>query len=101
MVTNELLKQFKDRMHISHDSEDSNLKQLLSFSIAFIEDKCGKFAVDGDTNLDKRARELVLERARYAYNDAVEYFDENFLSDLTSLGLDMVYAQEGDADEGV
>lgn len=101
MVTDELLKQFKDRMHISHSSEDSNLKQLLSFSIAFIEDKCGKFTIDGDTNLDKRARELVLERTRYAYNDAVEYFDENFLSDITSLGLDMAYAQEGDVDEGV
>lgn len=101
MVTDELLKQFKDRMHISHSSEDSNLKQLLSFSIAFIEDTCGKFAIDGDTNLDKRARELVLERARYAYNDAVEYFDENFLSDITSLGLDMAYAQEGFENEGV
>ncbi|MFD2046017.1 phage gp6-like head-tail connector protein [Ornithinibacillus salinisoli] len=101
MVTDELVKEFKERMHISHSSEDSNLKRLLSFSVAFVEDKCGEFDLTGETNLDIRAKELVLERARYAYNDAVEYFDDNFLSDIVGLGLDMVFAQEAEADEEV
>ncbi|GLO64746.1 hypothetical protein MACH08_05300 [Oceanobacillus kimchii] len=101
MVTDDLLKEFKNRMHISHDTEDDNLKELLSFSIAFVEDKCGEFSLEGESNIDKRAKELVLERTRYAYNDAVEYFDDNFLSAIVGLGLDMALSKEGDSVEEV
>lgn len=101
MVTLELLQEFKERMHISHSGEDDNLKRLLSFSIAYIEDKCGEFHLAGTSNLDIRARELVLERTRYSYNDAVEYFEDNFQSDILSLQLDMVFAKEGEEIEGV
>lgn len=85
MVTDNLLEEFKKRMHIFHDGEDDNLKQLLSFSIAFIESKCGKFDVESDKTFDKQAAELVFERTRYAYNDALEYFEDNFLSEILSL----------------
>lgn len=85
MVTDDLLKQFKDKMHIFHDGEDDNLKELLSFSIAFVEFKIGKFDIKKHT----KARELVFERARYAYNDALEYFEDNFLSEIISLSLEM------------
>lgn len=94
MVTDELLKQFKDRMHISHDSEDSNLKQLLSFSISYLKSKCGKFDLAGDKDTDKRAKELVFERTRYAYNDAIEFFEDNFLSEINSLALDLLEDEE-------
>jgi len=95
LVTDELLEEFKDRMHISNKAEDSNLKRLLSFSVAFVEDKCGEFDIEGNENSDKRARELVLERTRYAYNEALEYFEDNFLSEILSLG----FALAGDYDE--
>lgn len=85
MITDELLKQFKDRMHIFHKGEDDNLKELLSFSIAFVESKIGDFDIDDN----EKARELVFERTRYAYNDAVEYFEDNFLSEIISLSLEM------------
>ncbi|SDM14798.1 hypothetical protein SAMN05216244_1677 [Sediminibacillus halophilus] len=101
MVSDKLLQAFKGRMHISHSGEDDNLKELLSFSVAYVEDKCGSFDIDGENNIDKRARELVLERTRYAYNDAVEYFDDNFQSDILGLGLDMTFAKEGETDETV
>ncbi|WP_435891025.1 hypothetical protein [Oceanobacillus oncorhynchi] len=39
-----------------------------------------------------------MERSRYAYNDAVEYFENNFLSDITALGIDIAYPLESDAD---
>lgn len=97
MVTDELLETFKNRMHIFHGGEDDNLKELLSFSIAFVEEKCGKFEIEGTKNTDKRAKELVLERARYAYNDAVEYFEDNFLSEIISLSLDL--AGDNDVEE--
>ncbi|MCG3418971.1 phage gp6-like head-tail connector protein [Oceanobacillus jordanicus] len=88
-------------MHISHSGEDDNLKRLLSFSLAFVKDKCGDFNISGETNLDIRAKELVFERTRYAYNDAVEYFDDNFLSDIVGLSLDILFIQEVETDEGI
>lgn len=88
-VTEDLLKEFKEKMHIFHDGEDSNLKKLLSFSIAYIESKCGEFDLDSEKSLDVRAKELVLERSRYSYNDALEYFEGNFLSEIFSLGIEM------------
>lgn len=94
-VSDNLLKMFKDRMHIFHDSEDSNLKQLLSFSIADLQDKCGLFNVDEHD----RARELVIERTRYAYNDSIEFFDENFQSQITSLGFSLYVAESGGSNE--
>lgn len=97
-VTESLLQEFKNRMHISHN-EDDNLKKLLSFSIIRIKSNCGEFDIYGNKDTDIRAKELVFERTRYAYNDSVEYFENNFLSEITSLGLDIALEQmEVDAD---
>ncbi|AGR07048.1 phage gp6-like head-tail connector protein [Listeria monocytogenes] len=94
-VSDDLLKKFKERMHISHNSEDSNLKELLSFSIADLQEKCGLFNVDEHF----RARELVIERTRYAYNDSIEFFNENFQSQITSLGFSLYLVESGESDE--
>lgn len=82
-VSDKLLQEFKERMHISHD-EDDNLKRLLSFSMAYVSSKVKN--VNVETNL--QAKELVFERTRYAYNDAVEYFENNFISQINSLIID-------------
>jgi|SRR5690625_436187 len=93
MVTNEnideVLKEFKGRMHISHNAEDDNLKRLLSFSVLAIKASCGEFDIDGEEDTDIRAKELVFERTRYAYNDALEYFEDNFLSEINRLAIDI------------
>lgn len=77
-------------MHIFHSSEDDNLKRLLSFSISAIKSSCGEFDIYGESELENRAKELVFERTRYAYNDALEYFDDNFVSQITSLALSLI-----------
>lgn len=96
-LTSDLLEEFKERMHISHSSEDDNLKRLLSFSISAINSSCGVFDINGEKETDQRAKELVFERTRYAYNDALEYFDDNFLSQITSLGLSLIPESDTDA----
>lgn len=96
-LTSDLLEEFKERMHISHSSEDDNLKRLLSFSISAINSSCGVFNINGEKETDQRAKELVFERTRYAYNDALEYFDDNFLSQITSLGLSLIPESDTDA----
>lgn len=89
-ITQELVQEFKERMHISHSSEDDNLKRLLSFSISALKNSCGEFDILGEKDTDIRAKELVFERTRYLYNDALEYFENNFLSEITSLGLSLM-----------
>lgn len=89
-ITQEVLEEFKSRMHITHSGEDDNLKRLLSFSVSAIKSSCGEFDINGNTDIDMRAKELVFERTRYAYNDALEFFEDNFLSEITGLGIDML-----------
>lgn len=96
-ITQELVEEFKERMHISHSSEDNNLKRLLSFSISALKSSCGEFDLRGEKDTDIRAKELVFERTRYAYSDALEYFEDNFLSEITSLGISLMPEDDTDA----
>lgn len=97
-VSNELITEFKQRMHFSHSSEDDNLSRLLSFSITAIKGMIGdKVNIDENTAVNQMARELVIERTRYAYNEALEYFIENFSRDISTAQL--AYALEEIPDE--
>lgn len=81
-ITEELLAEFKERMKLS-DEEDTNLTRILKASIEDLLDKCGAYDVDAS----ERFKELVFERSRYVYNDAIEYFNDNFLSQITTLAI--------------
>ena len=83
LISNEILQQFKDRMRLG-DDEDDNLKRILFASNKDLIRVCG----DYDLNNDEVFKELVFERSRYVYNDALEYFDKNFLNQINSLGID-------------
>lgn len=91
-INEEVIKEFRQRMKIYHQSEDDDLERMLSASYADIKAKCGEFSIDQN----KRGKELVFERSRYAYNDAIEHFDDNFISQLLSLSLEL---KGGDFDE--
>lgn len=83
IITSEILTQFKERMHLG-DHEDENLIRILSASNSALIRTCG----DYDIETDETFKELVFERSRYAYNDALEYFNTNFLSEINSLAID-------------
>lgn len=100
-VTLDILRQFKERMHLG-DHEDDNLLRILSASNAALIRLCGEY----DINADETFKELVFERSRYVYNDALEYFNTNFLSEINSLGVakaleEIVLPVEGDVIETV
>ncbi|MFE6135586.1 hypothetical protein [Bacillus sp. NPDC057893] len=82
VISNEILQQFKDRMRLG-DDEDDNLRRILFASNKDLVRVCG----DYDLNNDEVFKELVFERSRYVYNDALEYFDQNFLSQINSLSI--------------
>lgn len=82
-ITLEVVEEFKMRMKLG-DDEDGNLKSILENSAEDLIVKCGQF----DIATSKRFKELVFERSRYVYNDALEFFNANFLSQILSLSLE-------------
>jgi len=82
-ITNEILTEFKLRMKLE-DEEDANLMRILKASHDALYGLCGR----RDISRDERFKEIVFERSRYAYNDALEYFTQNFLSEINSMGLE-------------
>lgn len=90
MVTNEIIEDFKERMHLG-DFEDDNLKNILNASYKDLRETCGDYDLSDDV-----FKELVFERSRYVYNDALEYFEENFLTRINTLSMRKVL---GDQDE--
>ena len=96
-VTQELIDEFKLRMKLS-DDEDGNLERVLKSSIEDLLEKCGEYNV----HTSERFKELVFERSRYVYNDALEFFNDNFLSQILSLAISAVTTSstvEGNANE--
>lgn len=94
-ITDTVLKEFKERMHLG-DHEDENLRRILSASNTELKRICGAY----DINADEVFKELVFERSRYVYNDALEFFNNNFLSQINSLSLEKAL-EEGEADATV
>lgn len=96
-VTQELIEEFKLRMKLS-DDEDGNLERILKSSIEDLLDKCGEY----DVHTSERFKELVFERGRFVYNDALEHFDNSFLSQVLSLAISAATTPttvEGNANE--
>lgn len=89
MIPNELLDEFKRRMHIVYDIDDENLKSILENSYAILQDMCGSFDL---TNV--RGKFLVMEHARYTYNDDAEFFFENFAHDLNEFAINLFLIKE-------
>ena len=83
-ITTEVLEEFKLRMKLDGNDEDLNLTRILSSSVEDLLVKCGPLY---DIESSYTFKELVFERSRYVYNDALEYFDSNFLSQITNLAL--------------
>lgn len=98
VIPTEILQEFKNRMHLEGD-EDSNLKLILQASFDDLRAICGEYELT-----DSRFKELVFERSRYVYNDALEYFHTNFLTQINNLAIDKALegiTVEGDADATV
>lgn len=85
LVTESIVKEFKERMKIFHSTEDDSLKRTLSSSLAALNSSCGTFDFDNEVG-----KELVFERARYAYNDSLEFFANNFLTEIVNLSISLM-----------
>lgn len=84
MITDDILKQFKQRMRITFDCDDDNLRALLERSYSIIKANCGNFDLSNDFG-----KFLVFEHSRYTLNDDSEFFMENFQYDLKSFSYEL------------
>ncbi|NHM77169.1 hypothetical protein BU649_10380 [Staphylococcus chromogenes] len=84
MITQNHVEEMKRRLKIFHTFENEHIQSLLEQSYEDIKHRCQEF----DMNENKRGSELVYERTRYAYNDSLEFFHENFLGQITSFALE-------------
>ncbi|NYV66177.1 hypothetical protein HYI36_12965 [Bacillus sp. Gen3] len=95
-ITDDILIEFKGRMHLG-DHEDDDLRRILSASVIALNKRCGNY----DINKDADFKELVFERSRYVYNDALEFFSTNFLTEINNLAIDKALEEiklEGETD---
>lgn len=92
-ITQDIVEEFKGRMHLD-DDEDGNIMRILKASYVDLTRICKGYDLSDDA-----FRELVFERSRYVYNDALEYFHANFLTQINNLNLGKMIEGDGDAIE--
>lgn len=90
MISDEILEQFKSRMHIFHSAEDERLKSDLDMSYSVLQRDYGEF----DINTNEAGKELVFERTRYVYNEQLQYFLKNFSTELNNFGIQNIVMKE-------
>lgn len=78
-----MLQELKDYLRISWDDEDTLLEATIVKGKAYLEDITG-VTLDLEQT---REKSLLLDYCRYSYNNASEYFEENFKSELLRLQL--------------
>lgn len=81
-----LLSEVKDYLKITWDDEDQGLTRMIGGAKSYLENLVG---VELDFTKDDDPKTLLLDRCRYVYNNAAEYFEENFRQEILRLQLRM------------
>ena len=89
-----MLERLKERLKITWDDEDILLINILERAEKSLNALMG---VELNYNIPGPAQELLLERCRYDYNNALEYFEQNFAREIFRLQL-QVAAEEVSTD---
>lgn len=92
------LKSFKQRMRINTEDSDelANLTKMLTASYTSILRLVG---VSDAT--DSEVEELIYERSRYTYNDALDEFKENYKENIRDVFLANQSEESEDSDDKV
>ena len=95
MITSDHVEEFKNRNRIFYDIEDDRIENDLKMSYEDIKSKCGDFDMSNAIG-----RELVYERTRYVFNDKLEEFHNNFLSNIVQFQIEnMEVSDNGTTEE--
>lgn len=77
-----MLQEVKDYLKITWDDEDSTLNATMLRGKGYLNDLVG---VELDFEIEGQPKSLLLDYCRYAYNNALEYFEENFNGQILRL----------------
>ena len=91
-----LLELVKEELRITWDDEDTRLISMIERAKASLNKLMG---IELDYEKPGPAQDLLLARCRYDYNNALEYFEQNFAREILRLQL-QVAAEEVSADGG-
>lgn len=80
-----LLDEVKAYLKINWEEEDSDLSKTIERGKMRINKLTGS---ELDFESEDQPKELLLDYCRYAYNNALEYFETNFASDILKLQLE-------------
>lgn len=79
-----MLQAVKDYLKITWDDENNNLQGIISRGKNYLQDLTG---TELDFEVEGQPKSLLLDYCRYAYNSALEYFEENFHKEIVRLQL--------------
>jgi len=85
-LADDLLVEIKDRLQVTweDDGTDRQLSRLITRGQAYMNEMCGTtFAFENGSP----ERELMMERCRYDWNNALDEFEDNFKKELSRLIL--------------
>lgn len=78
------LQEVKDYLKITWEDEDTTLSRLITRGQEYLNDLVG---TELDFQVEGQPKSLLLDYCRYAYNNAIEYFEENFSKEILRLQL--------------
>ena len=79
-----MIEKVKRYLRITWTSEDTDIDNMIERGKRRIETLTGT-AIDFDTDLV--AQDLLFDYCRYSYNNATEYFEDNFRSEILALQI--------------
>lgn len=79
-----MLQEVKDELKITWDDEDIALGRMITRATENLNDLMG---VELDYETNSQAKTLFLNYCRYDYNQALEYFEDNFQKEILRLQL--------------
>jgi hypothetical protein len=79
-----VLQAVKTYLKITWNDEDSHIQGIIDRGQAYLNDLTG---AELDYETDGPPKTLLLEYCRYVYNNASEYFEENFAREILRLQL--------------
>ena len=79
-----MLQAVKDYLKVTWNDEDSHIQGIIDRGQAYLNDLTG---AELDFEADGPPKTLLLDYCRYVYNNASEYFEENFAKEILRLQL--------------
>ena len=79
-----MLQEIKDYLKITWDDEDATIQGIIDRGQSNLNELVG---AELDFLVEGQARSLLFNYCRYDYNNAVEYFEENFQREILRLQL--------------